>query len=173
MSGINSATIVGRLGQDPEIKVLESGQTLTKFSVATSEKYKKKDGTETETTTWHNIVTWGKLAEICGTYLKKGKQVYLNGKIQNRQYEKDGETRYASEIVAEKVEFLGDAGRGDQANTSAAGQADDKKASAGNSQAKPASAGAPQKPLPNYAPGASNPPPEKAPTIDEDEPLPF
>lgn len=108
MSGVNRVIIVGRLGRDPEIKQLEGG-VLTKFSVATSESWTGKDGTKQEKTEWHNVTCWGKLAEICGKYLTKGKQVYIEGKLQTRSWEDEaGVKKYATDVVAKEVQFLGD-----------------------------------------------------------------
>jgi len=104
---INKAIIIGRLGQDPELKKIPSGQSVCKFSVATSEKYKKKDGTQVDNTDWHNIVCWGYTADNCAKYLNKGSQIYLEGKITTRSWETDsGEKRYATEIIAQSVQFL-------------------------------------------------------------------
>ena len=99
---MNRAELIGRLGKDPEIRYSQDGKPITSFSVATTYKYKGE-----ETTTWHNIVAFGKLAEICGEYLTKGKQVFLAGRIQNRSYEKNGEKKYISEIIASEMEMLG------------------------------------------------------------------
>lgn len=110
MSGINCVQILGRLGAAPEIKDLPSGDKVCSFSVATSEKWKDKTtGEDKENTSWHRVSTFGKLAEVCSKYLDKGKQVYLSGKLKYRTYEKDGVTHYATDIVADKVEFLGSA----------------------------------------------------------------
>lgn len=106
---INKAILVGRLGQDPEIRYTASGTAMTTFSVATSEKWKDKNSGEMqERTEWHRIVAWGKLGEICGEYLGKGRQVYIEGRIQTRQWEdKDGNKRYTTEIVANEMKMLG------------------------------------------------------------------
>ncbi len=106
MANVNKAIIVGRLGQDPEIRHTQSGTAVANFSVATSESW-KKDGERKESTEWHNIVVWDKTAEACGTYLAKGRMVYVEGKLQTQSWEKDGVTRYKTEIVAQRVEFLG------------------------------------------------------------------
>ncbi len=105
MSGINKVILVGRLGTDPEVKELTSNGKVCKFSVATSESW-TKDGTKQEKTEWHRIVVWGKLAELCGLYLAKGKQVYVEGKLQTSSYEKDGVTKYSTDIIANNVQFL-------------------------------------------------------------------
>lgn len=107
MAGVNKAIIVGNLGGDPELRFTKSGTAACNFSVATSDDWVDKEGNKQERTEWHRIVAWGKTAELCGEYLKKGRQVYLEGRIQNREYEKDGETKYVTEIVAQSVQFLG------------------------------------------------------------------
>lgn len=97
----NRVQLIGHLGQDPEVKHLTSGSTLARFSLATSESYKNKQGERVEDTQWHNVVVWGKLAEIAGEYLQKGKQIALEGKLNHRSYDdKDGNKRYVTEIVA-------------------------------------------------------------------------
>lgn len=98
----NKAILMGRLGVDPEFTQTASGKDVAKFSLATSETYKGKT-----TVQWHKIVAWGKLAEICQKYLKKGSQVYLEGKIVYREWEKDGKKHYATDIVIDKLEFVG------------------------------------------------------------------
>ena len=108
MSGINKAILVGRLGRDPEVRYTSDGRAVTNFSIATSDEWKDKDtGEKRERTEWHRIVAFGKLGEICGEYLSKGRQVYIEGKLQTRSWEKDGVTRYTTEIVAGDVQFLG------------------------------------------------------------------
>jgi single-strand DNA-binding protein len=116
MSGINKAILVGRLGSDPEVRYTPSGVAVANFNIATSEEWKDKDtGEKKERTEWHRIVAWSKLGEICGEYLSKGRQVYIEGRIQTRSWEdRDGNKRYTTEIVASDVQFLGgrDAGPG-------------------------------------------------------------
>jgi single-strand DNA-binding protein len=109
MAGINKVIIVGNLGRDPEVSYTGSGAAVAKFSVATSETWKDKNtGEKKERTEWHRIVAWDKLGEICGKYLAKGRQVYVEGKLQTRSYEdKEGVKRYTTEIVAQDVQFLG------------------------------------------------------------------
>ena len=118
MAGINKAILVGRLGSDPEVRYTPSGVAVANFSIATSEEWKDKDtGEKKERTEWHRIVAWRRLGEICGEYLSKGRQVYIEGRIQTRDWEdRDGNKRYTTEIVATDVQFLGgrdsaDAGR--------------------------------------------------------------
>jgi len=108
MAGINKVILVGRLGRDPEVRYTSDGRAVTNFSIATSDEWKDKDtGEKKERTEWHRIVAFGKLGEICGEYLSKGRQVYIEGKLQTRSWEKDGVTRYTTEIVAGDVQFLG------------------------------------------------------------------
>ena len=104
---VNKVTLIGRLGQDPEVKALNSGTTVTKFSLATSEKYKDRNGERQEDTEWHNVVAWGKLAEICGQYLQKGSLIYVEGKIKTERWEKDGEQRERKTIVIREMTMLG------------------------------------------------------------------
>ncbi len=106
---VNKAILVGRLGRDPEVRYLPSGQTVASFSIATSDNYTDRGGQRQERTEWHNVVVFGKQAELCGQYLKKGREVYVEGRIQTRQYEaKDGSgKRSRTEIVAQRVQFLG------------------------------------------------------------------
>lgn len=111
---LNRAMIIGRLGQTPELKYGQSGTAVCSFSVATSESWTdKQSGQKQEKTEWHRITAFGKLAEICGKYLSKGKQVYVEGKLQTSSYEKDGQTHYVTKIIADNVIFLGSAGSND------------------------------------------------------------
>lgn len=104
---VNKVILIGNLGKDPEVKSLESGTSLASFSMATSESY-TKDGERQTTTEWHNIVAWGKLADIVGKYLQKGSTVYIEGKIKTRSWDdKDGNKKYATDIIAEKLTMLG------------------------------------------------------------------
>jgi single-strand DNA-binding protein len=109
MAGINKVIIVGNLGRDPEVSYMPSGKAVTKFSVATSETWKDKTtGEKKERTEWHRIIAYDKLGEICGEYLAKGRQVYVEGKLQTRSYDdKEGVKRYTTEIIASDVQFLG------------------------------------------------------------------
>jgi len=108
MASVNKAILIGNLGRDPEIKYTPSGQAVTNFSIATTERYKDKNGEQQERTTWHNIVAWGRQAEIAKEYLAKGSPVYIEGRIDNRSYEdKDGNKRYISEIVVQRLQLLG------------------------------------------------------------------
>jgi single-strand DNA-binding protein len=108
---VNKVILVGNLGKDPELRYTASGTAVANFSLATTERYKDRDGNSQEKTEWHNIVAWRQLAEICGKYLTKGKQVYIEGKIQTRSYDdRDGNKRYITEIVADQMQMLGRAG---------------------------------------------------------------
>ncbi len=110
MAGINKVILVGNLGADPEIRYAPSGTAVANFRLATSETRVNKDGQKETKTEWHKIVTFGKLAEICGEYLAKGKQVYIEGKIQTRSWDdKDGNKKYMTEIVANTMQMLGSA----------------------------------------------------------------
>lgn len=124
MSGINKVILVGRLGADPEVKAIGSGSTVASLRIATSETW-VKDGHKQERTEWHRVTVWGKLAEICGKHLSKGRQVYVEGKLQTRQWEdQQGQKRYSTEIVANTVQFLGAAGGERSANSSSPGNDD-------------------------------------------------
>ena len=118
MSGVNKAIIVGRLGSDPEMKTVTSGQTVCRLSVATSENWTDRDGQKQEKTEWHRIVVWGRMAEVCGQHLSKGRQVYLEGRLQTRSWEdQQGQKKYTTEIVATTVQFLGSNDRSQSQNT--------------------------------------------------------
>ena len=119
---VNKAILIGNLGQEPEIKTV--GETkVAQFSIATNEKWKDKEGNKKEKTTWHNIVAWRGLAEITEKFLTKGSKVYIEGKIDNRSYEKDGETKYISEVIVDKLQMLG--GKTSEAPESAPPPAED------------------------------------------------
>ena len=103
---VNKVILVGNVGKDPEIRHLDSGVAVASFSLATSESYTAKNGERVTTTEWHNIVLWRGLAEVAEKYIKKGSRLYLEGKITSRQYEKDGQTKYFTEIVANNMVML-------------------------------------------------------------------
>lgn len=107
MSGVNKVILVGRLGKDPEVRNLDSGVAVANFTLATSESYKDKTtGEKKEVTEWHNIVLWRGLAEIAQRYLHKGDMVYIEGKLRSRSWEKEGVTRYITEVVADNMTML-------------------------------------------------------------------
>ena len=115
MSGINKVILVGNLGKDPEVRHLEGGAVVAKFPLATSETYKTKDGQRVDQTEWHNIVMWRGLAESAEKYLRKGSLVFIEGKIRTRSWDdKDGNKRYATEIVADTMTMLGSNKRNDE-----------------------------------------------------------
>ena len=108
MAGINKVILIGNLGNDPEVRYTPDGTAVANFSIATSDEWTDKDtGEKKKRTEWHRIVAWRRLGEICGEYLSKGRQVYVEGKLQTRSWEKDGATRYTTEIIASDVQFLG------------------------------------------------------------------
>jgi single-strand DNA-binding protein len=113
MAGLNKVILIGNLGRDPELRYTPNGSPVAEFSLATSEKWKDKEGNPQERTEWHNVVAWGRQAEICGEYLHKGRQVYVEGRIQTRSWDdKDGNKRYKTEVVARQVLMLGARGEG-------------------------------------------------------------
>lgn len=105
---LNKVILIGRLGKEPAVRFTQGGTAIAQFSMATSETFKKKDGTKEESTQWHQIVCWGKLGEVCGEYLTKGSLVCIIGKVTYRTYDaKDGEKKYITEIVANEMKMLG------------------------------------------------------------------
>ena len=111
MAAVNKAIILGNLGRDPEVRFTQSGRAVANFTVATTDTWFDQENGRQERTDWHNIVVWGKQAETCGQYLSKGRQVYVEGRIQTRSYDdRDGNKRYVTEIVAQRVQFLGGGG---------------------------------------------------------------
>ena len=106
--GVNKVLLIVRLGNDPEVRYTSNGGAVANFNVATNESWTGKDGQKQEKTAWHRVVVWGKLAELCGQYLSKGRQIYIEGKLQTRDWtDKEGAKRYTTEIVAQNVQFLG------------------------------------------------------------------
>lgn len=123
---VNKVILVGHLGQNPELKYTPSGQAVTNLSIATNESWTGKDGQKQEKTEWHRLVLFGKLAELAGQYLQKGRQVYIEGKLQTRSWQdKDGQTRYTTEVVGQTMQFLGgNAGAGAGRSQNASSGAD-------------------------------------------------
>ena len=107
MAGINRVILVGNLGRDPEVMTFDNGVKKASFSLATSESYKNKEGQRVDQTEWHNIVMWRGLAEVAEKYLRKGNQIYLEGKIKTRSYEQDGIKKYVTEIYVDNMTMLG------------------------------------------------------------------
>ncbi len=107
MASVNKVILVGNLGRDPEVRYMPNGEAVCNFSIATTENWKDKSGVKQEKTEWHNIVMYRRLAEIAGEYLKKGRPVYVEGRLQTRKWEKDGVTRYSTEIIGDQMQMLG------------------------------------------------------------------
>jgi single-strand DNA-binding protein len=113
MASVNKLILVGNLGRDPELRYTQSGQAVANFTLATTERFSNRDGDRQERTEWHRIVAWGRTAELCAQYLSKGRSVYIEGRLQTREWEdKEGQKRRTTEITAQTVQFLGGAGGG-------------------------------------------------------------
>ena len=155
MSGsVNKVILIGRLGKDPEVKYTPSGSPVAKFTLATDEVFKDRNGEQQRRTEWHTIVAWSRLAEICGEYLTKGKQVYIEGSIRSRQWEdQSGGKRTAYEIIAREMKMLGSKGDSERAPMGGGAMA-----SAGQSAGEPDG-------------GTDSPPPASSEITDDD--LPF
>lgn len=111
MASLNKVMLIGNLGQDPEVRFTPAGQAVATFNIATSERWTDKAGQKQEKTEWHRIVVWGKTAENCKEYLSKGRPVFVEGRLQTREWtDKEGKKRYTTEVVAGLVQFLGSAG---------------------------------------------------------------
>jgi single-strand DNA-binding protein len=151
MASVNKVILVGNLGRDPEVRYMPNGEAVANFSIATTDNWKDKSGVKQEKTEWHNIVMYRRLAEIAGEYLKKGRPVYVEGRLQTRKWEKDGVTRYTTEIVADQMQMLGT--KGDGGSTSYDGDVDQAGGQDSYNQAPPRQAQATQ----NKAPAASKP----------------
>ncbi len=177
MTGINKVILVGTLGRDPETKYMPSGGAVTNVSIATSENWKDKNtGEKQERTEWHRVVFFNRLAEIAGQYLRKGRQVYIEGRLQTRKWQaQDGTDRYSTEIIADQMQMLG--GRSDGDNTGSgnfnAPQSNDGDSYGGghdnSSQTRPA---APSKPAAKPANQGSNQPADRG-FEDFDDDIPF
>ena len=123
MSGVNKVILVGNVGKDPEVRYLDNKMAVAKFSLATSDSY-KKDGQKVDTTEWHNIVMWNKLAEIAEKYVRKGSKLYLEGRIKSRTWEdKDGKKHYATDIVCDQMTMLDSKKGGDDSSYISSGPA--------------------------------------------------
>ena len=138
MSGVNKVILIGRLGKDPEVRNLENGVAVANFTMATSESYKDRTtGEKKETTEWHNVVLWRGLAEISQKYLHKGDLVYIEGKLRTRSWEKEGVTRYTTEIVADNMTMLGSRSGGGSNSSSEYGSRPTERASSDSGYAAP------------------------------------
>lgn len=120
---VNKVILLGRLGRDPEVRTTQSGQPVANFTLATNRVWRDREGTRHEDTEWHNIVVWGRQAEVAGQYLTKGRQIYLEGRLQTRSWEdrQSGEKKYRTEIVCDNFQMLG--GRGDAPSGAATAEA--------------------------------------------------
>jgi len=120
MASLNKVMLIGKLGKDPEVRFTASGQAVAGFSLATNEKFKSKSGEREERTEWHTITLWGKLAEIAGEYLSKGKMAYIEGRLQTRKWQdKSGNDRYTTEIIGDKLQLLSPKGEASRSSDSA------------------------------------------------------
>jgi len=129
---VNKVILVGNLGKDPEVRFTNSGSAVARLSIATSEVWNDRDGNRQERTEWHNVVVWGKQGENCGQYLAKGRQVYVEGSIRTRSYDdKSGNKRYVTEVVAQRVQFLGGGGGTRLAQQAESAPADDAQSGGG------------------------------------------
>ncbi len=124
MGSVNKAIVLGNLGKDPEVRYTQSGQAVANFTLATNEQWTDKQGQRQDRTEWHRIVAWGKTAELCGEYLSKGRQVYIEGRLQTREWtDKENKKNYTTEIVADRVVFLSDPSRAGQGQRRGGGSA--------------------------------------------------
>ena len=121
MAAVNKVILVGNLGKDPELRRTQSGSAVVSFSLATTEKFKGKDGQQKEETEWHNITAWNKSAEVLAQYLKKGSTVYIEGKLKTRSWEDNGQKKYKTEVLVREFQFLGGNGQGQQQNNNSGG----------------------------------------------------
>jgi single-strand DNA-binding protein len=113
MASINKVILIGNLGRDPELRYTQSGQAVANFSLATTDRFSNREGDRQERTEWHRVTVWGKTAENCAQYLNKGRSVYVEGRLQTREWEdKEGQKRRTTEVIAQTVQFLGSRGQG-------------------------------------------------------------
>ena len=119
MSGINKVIIIGNLGGDPESGSMPSGNAVSNFTVATSESWKDKDGAKQESTEWHRVTIFNRLAEVANQYLRKGSKVYIEGKLRTRKWDKDGQTHYTTEVIANQLQMLDSKSEGSQGRSQA------------------------------------------------------
>jgi single-strand DNA-binding protein len=137
MASVNKVILVGNLGRDPEVRYMPNGEAVANFSIATTENWKDKSGVKQEKTEWHNIVMYRRLAEIAGEYLKKGRPVYIEGRLQTRKWEKDGVTRYTTEVIGDQMQMLGSKDGGGSSNASYDGGMDQGYAPDDTNQSQP------------------------------------
>src|SRR4051794_12292760 len=162
MASLNKVIIIGNLGRDPETRYLPNGDAVTNISVATTETWKDKAGEKQEKTEWHRVTLYRRLAEVAGEYLKKGSQVFIEGRIEYREYEKDGQKRYSTDIVANEMKMLGSRqGAGDPGDRDSGPSDDRPPRSAGSSSLARSAASA----------GAGGAPKKKVDDFDDDIPF--
>ena len=141
-SGVNKVILIGRLGGDPEVRYTNSGGAVANFTMATNDSWTDKAGQKQERTEWHRIVVWGKLGELCAQYLSKGRQAFVEGRLQTREWQdKEGAKRYTTEVVAQNVQFLGAPGDKASAGAGAGAGAGAEFAPSSAPQFEPSSAG--------------------------------
>ena len=160
MASLNKVILIGNLGRDPETRYLPNGDAVTNISIATTDTWKDKAGEKQEKTEWHRVTLYRRLAEIAGEYLKKGSQVFIEGRIEYREYEKDGQKRYSTDSVASEMKMLGSRQGGGDPGDREMSMADDR-------PSRPASGGAPR-----AASGGGNAPAKKK-SDDFDDDIPF
>lgn len=162
MASVNKVILVGNLGRDPETRYMPNGDAVCNFSIATTDSWKDKSGAKQERVEWHNVTMYRKLAEIAGEYLKKGRPVYIEGSLQTRKWEKEGVTRYATEIIANQMQMLG--GRDNNGGSNASYDGMDQSQGGGNNFSQQAPSADANKPA------AAKP----APSVDEfEDDIPF
>ncbi len=123
MASVNKVILIGNLGKDPDLRYTPGGQAVASFTMATNEKWRDKEGNMQDKTEWHNIVVWGRQAEIAKEYLAKGRPAYIEGRLQTRSWDdKDGNKRYITEIVAQRIQFLGSREQGAGASSGSGGE---------------------------------------------------
>ena len=149
MASVNKVILLGNLGRDPETRYTTGGDAVTNLNIATSEQWKDKSGEKQERTEWHRVVLFGRQAEVAGEYLKKGRSVYIEGRLQTRKYtDKDGVEKYSTEIVADRMQLIGgsrDSGGGDTELSSGGGSAPRRETSSASAGGGGKSGGAPKK----------------------------
>lgn len=176
MASVNKVILVGNLGRDPEVRYLPSGDPVANITIATSSRYKGKDGNMVEETEWHRVTFFGKLAEIVSQYLKKGRSVYVEGRLKTRKYtDKDGVEKYATDIIANEMQMLG----GREGMGGPSGEDDGYGGDTGNNagsnyNSRPAPAPRPSAPPPRPAPAPAPAPSRPASGFDDmDDDIPF
>lgn len=148
MASLNKVMLIGNLGKDPELKYTPSGQAVATFSLATTRKWRDKEGGDKEDTQWHNIKVWGRTAEVANQYLKKGRQVFIEGRLEHRSYEQDGQRKYFTEVVCENMVMMGGGKRDDSGGGSEPSFDEGQPASKGYSAAPKGGVGGDEEDLP-------------------------